>query len=268
MAWIRTGGVGKQAVVKVEELKLRFGGLEALKGVSFEIKEREILAIIGPNGAGKTCILNCLNGFYHPYHGKIYYKNQNITHLRPDKIARLGIARTFQHIQLFNGLSVVDNLMAGRHINMRCNWVQGAVYFGSAYKEEVENREVVENIIDFLELEPVRTEVVGALPYGLRKRVDLGRALAQEPKLLLMDEPMAGMNTEEKEDMARFILDISELRQIPIVLVEHDMGVVMDIADRIIVLNFGLIIAEGTPDEIRTNPIVIEAYLGKDGDFQ
>lgn len=257
-----------RAVIRVDDIRLRFGGVEALRGVSFEVREREVLAIIGPNGAGKTCILNCLNGFYRPYQGKIRYKDRDITKIRPDKIARLGIARTFQNIQLFTGLSTVDNLMAGRHIKMRHTWPQGALYFGSAQKEEVENRAFVEEIIDFLELESIRTEAVGALPYGLRKRVDLGRALAQDPKVLLLDEPMAGMNAEEKEDIARFVIDIFELRKIPVVLVEHDMGVVMDIADNILVLNFGIVIAEGTPEEIKSNPAVVEAYLGREASFK
>ena len=257
-----------KAVMKVENISLGFGGVQALNGVSLEAGEREILAIIGPNGAGKTCILNSVNGFYHPHEGSIYYEGQNIMGLRPDRIARLGIARTFQNIQLFTGLTTVDNLMAGRHVKMRQNWLQGALYFGPAEKEEVDNRARVEDIIDFLELEAIRTEVVGAIPYGLRKRVDLGRALAQEPKVLLLDEPMAGMNAEEKEDIARFVIDVFELRKIPIVLVEHDMGVVMDIADRIVVLNFGEVIAEGTPDEIKSNPEVIEAYLGTEGEFE
>ena len=252
------------AIIQIEDIHLQFGGVEALRGVSLELKQEEVLAIIGPNGAGKTCILNCINGFYQPNSGRIYYQNNNITNLRPDKIARLGIARTFQNIQLFTGLSAIDNLMAGRHIKMRKSWLEGALFFGPAQKEEVENRAIVENIIDFLELEAIRTEIVGAVPYGLRKRVDFGRALAQEPKVLLLDEPMAGMNVEEKEDIARFIIDIFELKKIPIVLVEHDMGVVMDLADRIIVLNFGEVIAEGTPEEIKSNQAVIEAYLGKE----
>jgi branched-chain amino acid transport system ATP-binding protein len=257
-------GQEKNATIKMEHISLRFRGVEALRDVSLSVKEQEILAVIGPNGAGKTCILNSINGFYHPYSGVISYEGRDITNLRPDKIARLGIARTFQNIQLFNGLSTVDNLMAGRHIKMRQNWLQGAFYFGPAVEEEVKNRAIVEDIIDFLELEAIRTEVVGAIPYGLRKRVDLGRALAQEPKVLLMDEPMAGMNAEEKEDIARFVIDVFELKKIPVVLVEHDMGVVMDIADRIVVLNFGQLIAEGTPDEIKSNPQVIQAYLGTD----
>jgi branched-chain amino acid transport system ATP-binding protein len=258
--------IDSKTVLRIDAISLNFGGVEALKGVSLQITKEEILAIIGPNGAGKTCVLNCISGFYRPQRGKIYYENRDITHLRPDKVARLGIARTFQNIQLFAGLSTVDNLMAARHIKMRQKWFEGAIFFGPAQKEEAENRAKVEEVIDFLEMEAIRTEVVGALSYGLRKRVDLGRALVQEPTVLLLDEPMAGMNAEEKEDIARFIIDIFELRKIPIVLVEHDMGVVMDIADRIAVLNFGSNIAEGTPAEIKSNVEVIEAYLGKDGE--
>jgi len=263
-----TTGAEKKAVIRLEDVRLRFGGVEALRGVSLEVREGEILAIIGPNGAGKTCVFNCINGFYKPHAGRIYYGDVEITKLRPDKIANMGIARTFQNIQLFTGLSAVDNLMAGRHIRMRNNWIQGALFYGLARKEEVENREFVEKIIDFLELEAVRKEAIGAVPYGLRKRVDLGRALAQEPRVLLLDEPMAGMNAEEKEDIARFVVDIFERRKIPIVLVEHDMGVVMDIADRIVVLNFGEVIAEGSPEEIKANPEVIEAYLGSEEAFE
>jgi len=263
-----TKGAEKKAVIRLEDVRLRFGGVEALRGVSLEVREGEILAIIGPNGAGKTCVFNCINGFYKPHAGRIYYGDVEITKLRPDKIANMGIARTFQNIPLFTGLSTVDNLMAGRHIRMRNNWIHGALFYGLARKEEVENREFVEKIIDFLELEAVRKEAIGAVPYGLRKRVDLGRALAQEPRVLLLDEPMAGMNAEEKEDIARFVVDIFELRKIPIVLVEHDMGVVMDIADRIVVLNFGEVIAEGSPEEIKANPEVIEAYLGSEEAFE
>ncbi len=263
-----TKGAEKKTVIRLEDVRLRFGGVEALRGVSLEVREGEILAIIGPNGAGKTCVFNCINGFYKPHAGRIYYGDVEITKLRPDKIANMGIARTFQNIQLFTGLSTVDNLMAGRHIRMRNNWIHGALFYGLARKEEVENREFVEKIIDFLELEAVRKEAIGAVPYGLRKRVDLGRALAQEPRVLLLDEPMAGMNAEEKEDIARFVVDIFELRKIPIVLVEHDMGVVMDIADRIVVLNFGEVIAEGSPEEIKANPEVIEAYLGSEEAFE
>lgn len=249
--------------LKVEEVGLYFGQLRALDGVSLEVRGTEILAVIGPNGAGKSCMLNCINGFYRPQQGDIYFENKNITRLPPHKIAEMGISRTFQNIELYTGLTVLDNLMAARHIRMKSGALAGAFYFGPAYREEIEHRKVVEDIIDFLEMEPIRKKVVGLLPYGMRKRVELGRALALEPKLLLLDEPMAGMNIDEKEDMARFIIDTIELRRIPIVLVEHDMEVVMDIADRVVVLDFGHKIAEGTPEEIKVNPAVIKAYLGE-----
>ncbi len=262
--------------IRIENLSLFFGGVEALRDVSLDIRDNEILAIIGPNGAGKTCILNCINGFYKPQKGAIYYEGQRITRIRPDKAARLGLARTFQNIELFTGLGTVDNIMAARHVLMKQNFLSSALYFGWARKEEIRHRKTVEDIIDFLEIESIRKKVVGILPYGMRKRVELGRALALEPKVLLLDEPMAGMNLEEKEDIARFIIDIFEgqgatypetpvLRDgvSSIVLVEHDMGVVMDIADRVVVLDFGRKIAEGTPAEIRTNPEVIAAYLGE-----
>jgi len=268
---------GNSMKIRIENLSLSFGGVKALDDVSLDIRDNEILAIIGPNGAGKTCLLNCISGFYKPQKGEIYYESQRITRIRPDKAAQLGLARTFQNIELYTGLSSLDNIMAARHVLMKQNFLSSALYFGWAHKEEIEHRKTVEDIIDFLEIEPIRKKVVGVLPYGMRKRVELGRALALEPKVLLLDEPMAGMNLEEKEDIARFIIDIFEGQGVTypetpvlrdgvscIVLVEHDMGVVMDIADRIVVLDFGRKIAEGTPAEIRTNPEVISAYLGEE----
>ena len=271
-------GSENRVKIRIDNLSLTFRGVKALTNVSLDIKDGEIIAIIGPNGAGKTCLLNCINGFYKPQKGEIYYEDQRITRIRPDKAAQLGLARTFQNIELYTGLNTLDNIMAARHVLMKQNFVSGALYFGWAHKEEIEHRKTVEDIIDFLEIEPIRKKVVGALPYGMRKRVELGRALALEPKVLLLDEPMAGMNLEEKEDIARFIVDIFEGQgdtypESPVlrdgvscvVLIEHDMGVVMDLADRIVVLDFGRIIAEGTPAEIRTNPQVISAYLGEAG---
>jgi branched-chain amino acid transport system ATP-binding protein len=266
----------RQAVIRIDNLSLSFGGVSALTDVSIEIRDKEILAIIGPNGAGKTALLNCINGFYKPQKGEIYFEDQKITRMRPDKLAKLGIARTFQNIELYTGLSTQDNLMAARHVLMKQTFITGALYVGRALKEETEHRKTVEEIIDFLEIAPIRKKVVALLPYGMRKRVELARALALEPKVLLLDEPMAGMNSEEKEDVARFIIDVFEGQGATypdtavlrdgiscIILVEHDMAVVMDIADRIIVLDFGRKIAEGTPVEISTNPEVIRAYLGK-----
>jgi branched-chain amino acid transport system ATP-binding protein len=263
--------------IKIENLSLSFGGVKALTDINIEVRDKEILAIIGPNGAGKTCILNCLNGFYKPQVGEITFDGKRITRIRPDKAARLGLARTFQNIELYTGLSTLDNIMAARHVVMKQNMLASALYFGWAHKEEVKHRKTVEDIIDFLEIESIRKNTVGMLPYGMRKRVELGRALALEPKVLLLDEPMAGMNLEEKEDIARFIVDIFEGQGVTypdtpvlrdgvscIILVEHDMGVVMDIADRIVVLDFGKKIAEGTPEEIKNNPKVIAAYLGEE----
>jgi len=256
-----------KAKLKLEHLHLSFGGVHALTDISLDVREGEILSIIGPNGAGKTCILNCINGFYRPQQGNIYFEGQDITRLPSHKIAGLGIARTFQNIELFTGLSVQDNLLAGRHFYMTGGLVGsilGGIYLGKAHREEVEQRRAIEDIIDFLEIEAIRKQVVGTVPYGLRKRVELGRALALGPRVLLMDEPMAGMNLEEKEDMARFILDIYEERVNTIVLIEHDMGVVMDISDRVVVLDFGRKIAEGKPSEVKSNPDVIKAYLGEE----
>jgi branched-chain amino acid transport system ATP-binding protein len=263
--------------IKVDNLSLSFGGVRALTDVSVDIRDGEILAIIGPNGAGKTCLLNCINGFYKPQRGEIYFDGRRITRIRPDRAARMGLARTFQNIELYTGLSTLDNIMAARHVLMKQNVLASALYFGWAHREEVTHRRTVEDIIDFLEIEAIRKQTVGMLPYGMRKRVELGRALALEPKVLLLDEPMAGMNLEEKEDIARFIIDIFEGQGVTypetpvlrdgvscIVLVEHDMGVVMDVADRIVVLHFGRKIAEGTPEEIKSNPQVIAAYLGEE----
>lgn len=255
-------GVAEETILEVRDLSLCFGGLIALEDVNVEVRKHEILAIIGPNGAGKTSLFNCITGFYHPEKGSIYLDGIDITHVPSHKIAKMGVARTFQNIALYSGLSTLDNLMAARHISMRTNFLTGAIYFGWAQKEEVKQRRTVEEIIDFLEIQPIRKQIVANLPYGMRKRVDLGRALALEPRILLLDEPMAGMNVEEKEDMARFIIDIYEVRKIPIILVEHDMSLVMDIADRIIVLDFGRKIAEDNPERIVKNPKVIRAYLG------
>jgi branched-chain amino acid transport system ATP-binding protein len=250
-------------LLSVQNVSLSFGGNAALSDVSFAVRKGEIRAIIGPNGAGKTSMLNCISGFYRPQKGQVLFQGTDLTQTPTHKIAPLGIARTFQNIALYTGLSTLDNLMAARHIHMKQNGLQSMLYWGAARREEVAHREKVEEIIDFLEIEHIRKAIVGALPYGLRKRVELGRALALEPEMLLLDEPMAGMNVEEKEDMARFILDIHELRGVTIVLIEHDMGLVMDISQRVVVLDFGRKIAEGTPAEIKHDERVIHAYLGE-----
>ena len=258
------GTTDTEIKLKVEDISLTFGKVAALSEVSIDVIDGEILSIIGPNGAGKTSLLNCLSGFYRPQTGNIYFEGKDISDVSSHKRASMGIARTFQGIQLFLGMTALENIMAGRHIHMKTNFLQDAFYWFWADREETEHRAVAEEIIDFLEMEAIRDAVVGSMGYGLRKLVDLGRALAMQPKLLIMDEPMAGMNVEEKEDMARFILDIQEARKIPIILVEHDMEVVADISNRVIVLEWGHLIAEGTPEEIMENPRVIKAYLGEE----
>ncbi len=249
-------------LLKVEGISLSFGGVKAIDNVSFEIREREVLAIIGPNGAGKSSMLNVINGFYHPQEGEITFKGKTRKQMRPHEAASQGIARTFQNIALFKGMSTLDNIMTGRLLKMRRNVFWQALYWGPAKKEELEHREAVEKIIDFLEIQAIRKQPVGRLPYGLQKRVELGRALAAEPDLLLLDEPMAGMNVEEKEDMCRFILDVNDEFGTTMALIEHDMGVVMDISDRVVVLDYGRRLATGTPDEVRSDQAVIDAYLG------
>ncbi len=249
-------------ILHADNISLSFGGVRALTHISLEIREHEILAIIGPNGAGKTSMLNVINGFYHPQEGTITYKGATRRRMRPHQAAEQGIARTFQNVALFRGMTTLDNIMTGRLLRMRRNFLWQTLYYGPALNEELQHREHVERIIDFLEIEAIRKTPVGQLPYGLQKRVELGRALAMEPELLLLDEPMAGMNVEEKEDMCRFILDVNDEFGTTIALIEHDMGVVMDISDRVAVLDYGRKIADGPPDSVRANQDVIDAYLG------
>ena len=262
--------VTNEVQLKVENLHMAFGGVQALMGVSFEVKKGEIFSIIGPNGAGKTVMLNCINGLYHPQKGQVVFEGKDITKYRPYQRAKLGISRTFQKIELFKGTTVLDNIRLGRHIHLKKGLISGSFYFGKTAREEIEHRDFIEReIIDLLEIEHIRDKIVGMLPYGLQKRVELARALALNPRIILLDEPLAGLNLEEVEDMARFILDINEEErwQTTCVLVEHDMGVVMDISHRVMALNFGEKIADGTPPEVQHNPHVVKAYLGEAEDL-
>jgi branched-chain amino acid transport system ATP-binding protein len=249
-------------ILNVQNISLSFGGVKALADISFDVREHEIRAIIGPNGAGKSSMLNCINGVYTPQQGQITFRGQTFSHMDSHQVAVMGVARTFQNLALFKGMSVLDNIMTGRNLRMKSNLFLQAIRLGPAEREEFEHRQRVEEIIDFLEIQPYRKTPVGQLPYGLQKRVDLGRALALEPQVLLLDEPMAGMNVEEKQDMCRVILAVNDEFGTTVVLIEHDMGVVMDISDRVVVLDYGKKIGDGTPDEVRNNPEVISAYLG------
>jgi len=249
-------------ILDIQNIHLRFGGVSALTNISFNVREHEIRSIIGPNGAGKSSMLNCINGVYTPSEGSITFRGQTFSHMNSRQVAEMGVARTFQNLALFKGMSVIDNIMTGRNLKIKSNILLQALRIGPAEREEIRHREFVEHIIDFLEIQAYRKTPVGQLPYGLQKRVDLGRALAMEPQVLLLDEPMAGMNVEEKQDMSRFILDVNDEFGTTIVLIEHDMGVVMDISDRVVVLDYGKKIGDGAPDEVRNNEDVIRAYLG------
>jgi len=251
-----------EVILDVQNISLSFGGVKALTDISFNVREHEVRAIIGPNGAGKSSMLNCINGVYTPQQGSITFRGKTFKHMNSRQVAEMGVARTFQNLALFKGMSVLDNIMTGRNLKMKSGLLAQALRIGPAEREELRHREFVEHIIDFLEIQAHRKTPVGRLPYGLQKRVDLGRALAMEPQVLLLDEPMAGMNVEEKQDMSRFILDVNDEFGTTIVLIEHDMGVVMDISDRVVVLDYGKKIGDGTPDEVRGNEDVIRAYLG------
>ncbi len=262
----RSGAKDYEHLLEVDDLRLSFKGVKAVDGVSFHVDDGELFAIIGPNGAGKTSLFNSINQVYVPQQGDIRWKGESLMGLKPNRTAELGIARTFQNIALFPHMTVIENLLTGRHIRMTTSWLAGSVWLGKAKTEEVENRAIVEDIIDFLEIEQWRKYPVGLLPYGIQKRVELGRALAMDPELLMLDEPVAGMNLEETEDMARFVLDVQDELGIAIILVEHDMGLVMDIADRVLVVDFGKQIAIGAPSAVQTNPNVLKAYLGEEVD--
>ncbi|MCM2289543.1 MAG: ABC transporter ATP-binding protein [Sulfuritalea sp.] len=257
-----SGRIIGEVILDLKNISLSFGGVKALQDISFNVFEHEIRAIIGPNGAGKSSMLNVINGVYRPQEGDIILRGEHHANMDSYGAAKAGLARTFQNIALFKGMSVLDNIMTGRNLKMKVNMFQQAIWFGAAQREELEHRAKVEEIIDFLEIQHIRKTPVGRLPYGLQKRVDLARALAMEPQILLLDEPMAGMNVEEKQDMCRFILDVNDQFGTTVVLIEHDMGVVMDISDRVVVLDYGKKIGDGTPDEVRANPDVISAYLG------